>query len=489
MKKYLNQILSVILAGIILLGGASVAHGEGDQASASTTTGSGSSIRLMPEDAEGKTVPAAAANHKEAVRILLPLQCADDYVTELTVCPVVGNIGTFPFQATKQDYTKFFHELYPGVMSSEGEGGIITSGPQKGELYEFSFHFSIHDDAPKGTSMVAFLVKYKLKGQQQEQTITIPVEILDSPKSSSGSSSSSGARLTPKVMIESFSFDPMTVYAGETFELALDLVNTSAREAVRNMQVSLSDGTGTVMPANNGSNSQYIDRIEMSGSKKGNLKSLIFPLQVVPDAEAKSVLLTVDIVYNGAATKDEYKSTETIAVSVQQRQRVKFGDPIVYDDLWVDQPGAVAVQMFNLGKSPLYNASVTVEGPGLAMEEAYFGGNIPSGGTMRAEFNIIPSLGGEISGEVVITYEDVHGKPAEQRLPLNVFVNTFEPVVEVMEPAPEEMLPMEEPVNEAIRILGLPWYILAAALILLIIILVLLIVLKKKRRKKELMAL
>jgi len=106
--------------------------------------------------------------------------------------------------------------------------------------------------------------------------------------------------------------------------------------------------------------------------------------------EAKSVLLTVDIVYNGAATKDEYKSTETIAVSVQQRQRVKFGDPIVYDDLWVDQPGAVAVQMFNLGKSPLYNASVTVEGPGLAMEEAYFGGNIPSGGTMRPLFPCNP---------------------------------------------------------------------------------------------------
>ena len=477
MLKKITRFAALTLAILTLFCLAPAANADGDQSTAATTDGTSTAIRLMPEDLSGTTVPAAEAKHKEAVRILLPLKCVEDGITDLSVCPVVGDVAVFPFNVTKQDYTKFFKDLYPNEVD-----------PQNGSLYEFSFHFSIHNDAPKGTVMVAFLLKFKdSAGVDQEETISIPVTVLDTPAGTGSSGSKSGARLTPKVIIEGFAFDPMEVFAGDQFELAIDLINTSNREAVRNMQVSISDASGVVMPSANGSNTQYIERIEISGSKKGNTKALIFPMQIVPDAEPKSVLLTVDIVYNGASTKEEYKSTETIAVPVQQRQRVRFSAPVVYDEAWVDQSVSMSAQMFNLGKSPIYNTEVTVTGDGLAMEEAYFGGNISAGSAMRAEFNVIPSVGGDVSGEVVVTYEDVYGRQTEERLPFTLFVN--EAIAEVEPADPMAMMEEQPPEDTTVRIFGIPWYLLAAGIAALAAVIVLLIVRARKKRAKELMEL
>ncbi len=438
-----------------------------------------SDVALSPTDASGNEVPAVSGEYKEAVRILIPLKVLVDGVTDLSVCPVVGNLETFPFGITKQDYTKTFADLYPG------------SPPEKDKIYEFSFHLTIDSDATKGVKTVAFLVKYKLAGADKETTITIPVTVTKAKTVSSGTHT----RIAPKVIIDAFSFDPVKIYAGDAFELALDFRNTSTSEAIRNMQVSISDSTGTVMPASNGSNTQYIDRIEAALEGKNNVRSLIFPMQVVPAAEAKAVLLTVDVTYNGATSRDEYKSTETIAVSVQQRVRVRFSDPIVYDDVWVGQSAAVSVQMFNLGKATVYNAMVDVEGDGLQMEESYFGGNVAAGGTMRADFNIIADAPGQIAGAVLITYEDVYGAETVERLPFSVYVNSAMTADDGSVPGVPGMatsgnaMPDKEAsaAGGAVRLLGMPWYVLVIVILALVAGVVGLIVRNKKKRERELM--
>ena len=55
---------------------------------------------------------------------------------------------------------------------------------------------------------------------------------------------------------------------------------------------------------------------------------------------------------------------------------------------------------------------------------------------MRADFVVIPSIGGDIAGKVIITYEDVFGETITEELPFNLFVNeeqpydpTFDPIV------------------------------------------------------------
>ncbi len=477
----LRRLCGVIAACILLFGMLPLvaARAEGDPADGDPALMS-SDIALSPTDASGNEVPAVSGEYKEAVRILIPLKMLAGGITDLSVCPVVGNLETFPFSITKQDYTKTLADYYPGAT------------PVVGDIFEFAFHLTIDSDATKGTKMVAFLVKYKLSGVDKEMTVTIPVTVTKAKAVSSGTHT----RIAPKVIIDAFVFDPVKIYAGDAFELALDFRNTSTGEAIRNMQVSISDSTGTVMPSSNGSNTQYIDRIEAAIEGKNNVRSLIFPMQVVPDADAKAVLLTVDVTYNGATSREEYKSTETIAVPVQQKVRVRFSDPIVYDDVWAGQSAAMSVQMFNLGKATVYNALVDVEGDGLKMEESYFGGNVAAGGTMRADFNIIAEVPGQIAGAVLITYEDVYGTETIERLPFSVYVNSSMTGEEMPMPGKQGMatsgnaMPGDKEASAtggAVRLLGMPWYVLVIVLLALVAGVVGLIVRNKKKRERELM--
>lgn len=203
------------------------------------------------------------------------------------------------------------------------------------------------------------------------------------------------------------------------------LRNTSDEEAVQNIQISISDTAevGKLMPANNGSNTLYIAKIG-----KGETHTETISMQSAPDTEAKAYTLQLDFSYEGASNVASYTATETIAIPILQRIRIKVDEPTVYDDPWVGQSCALYFALYNMGKAPIYNCMVDVEGEGLAMEETYFGGTVAAGSTMRADFSIIPSVGGDIAGEIVITYEDVYGEQMEERLPLNLFVNEEMPM-------------------------------------------------------------
>jgi len=59
----------------------------------------------------------------------------------------------------------------------------------------------------------------------------------------------------------------------------------------------------------------------------------------------------------------------------------------------------------------------------LTLEESYFGGNVAAGGTMRADLTVTPLTAGEVTGNLLVTYEDAYGNQTEELLPLDLFVN------------------------------------------------------------------
>ena len=182
------------------------------------------------------------------------------------------------------------------------------------------------------------------------------------------------------------------------------------------------------IPAENGSNTLYIKEMEKEGAS-----TVKVTLQAAPDAEAKAYAMALSFSYDGVSSKQAYTTEESITLPIQQRIRIKCDEPLVYDEPWVGQTAAVGVSLYNMGKSSIYNCMVTVEGEGLSMPETYFGGNIASGGTMRAEFDVQTDVAGDIAGEVVISYEDVYGEQMQERLPLQMFVNeqiAIDPVLE-----------------------------------------------------------
>ncbi len=299
-----------------------------------------------------------------------------------------------------------------------------------GDRAYFKVTGKLLDSLSAGTYKLNFTVSYN--GTLKD---SIPVSIEVREKSSDGGSSGggSGYKSKPKVILESYSFDNTPIYAGDIVTLRLVVANTSKREAITNLTLDLSNEAGVILPAPGGSNSIFVGTID-----KDDAYVLSVKLQVAPDAEAKSQLLAIKLSYEGTRNRSDFEEAASVSIPVQQKARVMINDPVVYDDPWVGSNVAVGVTLYNLGKSTLYNCMVDVVGDDVTIEESYFGGNVAAGGTMRADLNLTPNVGGQVEAKVRVTYEDVNGNPTEELLPLNMTVNE-EPAGGMVSPGNGEM--------------------------------------------------
>lgn len=270
-----------------------------------------------------------------------------------------------------------------------------------------------------GDYYLPFVVSYSDGSSTLEDIVSVHIYIRE--KTSDGGSSGGGGtsyRSKPKVILESYSFSEDPIYAGDTITLRLVVANTSKREAITNLTLELTNEAGVILPAPGGSNSIFIGTID-----KDDAYVLSVKLQVAPDAEPKSQLLSIKLSYEGTKNRSAFDETASVSIPVQQKARVVINDPKIYDEPWVGSNVAVGVTLYNLGKTTLYNCMVDVVGEGVTLEESYFGGNIAAGGTMRADLNVTPTAAGQLDAKVRVTYEDVNGKATEELLPMSMFVN------------------------------------------------------------------
>ena len=393
--------------------GGDVDTGAGEGQPPEATPDPEAKLRLSPVDANGLLVPAPEGDYGEAISVRIPLLCQRSSVYDLKITPALSNdIEKFPFDIEAVDYML----TYPNSL-------------QPGNIVEFTYNFRLSKKATTGVKQVDFNLSYRTggdtwsgganAGKLETATISIFVNVKKGLAPSTGDGEGAGS--TPKLIVESYSISSDKIYAGETFDVTVTLRNTSSSEDIQNLQIGFKDTqeVAKLVPASGGSNTLYIKKIA-----KGDSVTEVISLQTAPDTEAKAYTLGLDFSYEGASDNKAYTAGETIAIPILQKIRVKFDDPTIYDsEAWVGQSCGMYVRMYNMGKSSLYNCMIEVEGEGLEMEETYFGGNISSGSTMSADFSVIPSVAGEIQGEVVITYEDVYGEPSEERLPFTLMVN------------------------------------------------------------------
>ena len=338
------------------------------------------------------------------------LDSATDLTCTLPV-PSPANADAYPFaSAPNINPEKAWDSVNSQVTGWDGKVLAI------GDRAYFKVSGTLLSTATAGTKTLYFIVKYN-----GTMTDVVKVDIEVREKSSSGGSGGgggSGYKTKPKVILESYSFSEDTIYAGDTITLRLVVANTSKREAIANLTLELSNEAGVILPAPGGSNSIYIGTIDKDDAYVLSLK-----LQVAPDADPKSQLLSIKLSYEGTKNRSAFDETASVSIPVQQKARVVINAPKIYDDPWVGGNVAVGVTLYNLGKTTLYNCMVDVVGDGVTLEESYFGGNIAAGGTMRADLNVIPTIAGEVDAKVRVTYEDVNGKSTEELLPMNMTVN------------------------------------------------------------------
>ena len=207
-----------------------------------------------------------------------------------------------------------------------------------------------------------------------------------------------------------------------------------------------------------------------------------------PTLEAKSYPLTIEAEYEDYEVTP-YTSRESISIPVTQELRISTGNvEVMPASIEVGSQSNIMFPINNLGKSKVYNVSVSFEGATVSGGET-FEGNLESGETANVDTMVtgIAATMDEGYIKAIISYENEKGEVFTQEKEIQLWVT--EPYTPEMDMGMEgdiywEDMEAMEPEAKA----GLPgWMILAAvggvAGIGLIVAIV--IIVKHKKRKKQ----
>lgn len=236
------------------------------------------------------------------------------------------------------------------------------------------------------------------------------------------------SKLTPKVIIDNYSFSKEYVKTGESFPLTISFFNTNKNSHVRNVKVNLTS-EGDVFAPVGSSSSFFINEIP-----KNNRAQKIIKLKPKVDADQKTYNITVDMEYEDAKGK-QYTAKETIGVPVVQEVRFTTSSVELPSENYVGSPVGVTVNFYNLGRGVLRNMMIRTEkteGEFEIKDGDVYIGNLEAGKDDYYDISIIPSKEGKLAGKVIFEYEDTVG---------NRYTTEKEFHLEAME---EEMPPMEE---------------------------------------------
>ncbi len=253
-------------------------------------------------------------------------------------------------------------------------------------------------------------------------TDTINATVKCAPSDGEGTGDDGRKIFAPNIIIESYEFGDAFVTAGTQFPLTMKIKNVSSSAVIENLKVTISGGasgsdmTVAFSPANS-SNTFFFEKL---GSKETT--DIKMDLLAKADALPNSYPVEVAFAFEYSVGNERFQAgghTETITIPLRQEDRLTINDPEVPSwAVGVGEMVTINTSLVNKGKSGVYNVTATVEGEGFSVETpSYYIGNIGSGSEEYYDAKITPFNEGEVSGELVFTYEDANGEAKEKRIP------------------------------------------------------------------------
>ena len=377
----------------------------------------------------------------------------------------------WPFKIEKQNYEKTIATLAAGKTA------------------DIEYTFTERDEVATASYYILFDVTTDEDEEDEEpQTAGVYVKTTakpeEKPKEETGSvengaiTGGEGSTSVPRVIVTGFSTEPGEVKAGSNFKLIVHLKNTSKKTAVRNMLFDFSapaEGDGeTASPAflpASGSSTVYLDGIKANGTKDISIE-----LSAKADLTQKPYSVEMSMKYEDN-TGAQYDGSSSLSIPVKQDARFEFSEfELSADTIEVGNEVNIMCNLYNLGRTKLYNVKVRFDGEGISNGEVFVG-NVESGGTASIDSMVTGEAATTGDGlvKMVMTYEDESGAVTTFEKELTIFVT--EPMM-----MDEEMygdMEMEEEKGFSIW----PWIILV--LIIVAVVATVIIVKKKKKKKLE----
>lgn len=396
----------------------------------------------------------------------------DAPISYIRVEPVIPeDTKNFPFELDSSSYVKDFADLID-VRDKDGE--IV-------ETY-FDFPFRVKKDAVNGTYAIQFKVYHLFANTNLQETAPAETDITTYVQIRYGKEPEEEEKpeetpvpdpSTAILLLEDYTMNPQEVKAGEEFDLTLRIRNTSDR-TVTDVKSTLEEAKSTIVPVN-GTNSFFIERI-----KAGETVEKTIRVRATPSAGVEPVSLTLK---NEFVQEDAAKtSQDTFSLPIVQVSNLSLDTPNYPIDCYQGESFNLMMNLYNKGKTTLYNVSVTFESDTMSADENYYAGNMESGSTREYDVMITPNAdaSGQVDGEIVVTYEDEDGNQTEKRTPVTVNVAAMDYGNDDMM-IPDEPV-MTEPVSAGFPVWG---YIVIGVVVAGAIVAVIVIVRRRKKAKVD----
>lgn len=301
----------------------------------------------------------------------------------------------------------------------------------------------------------------------------------------------SAIRNQPKLIISDYDLSPSMVEAGKDFNLSFTLYNTNNENTIYNLKVTI-DQTLAAAPQTSGQNNANLTSDGSVFTPIGRSNTFyvasLYPwewttkyidMNVLPNANPGSYVVNLTMEYEDY-WGNQYKTQESIGIPVTQEASVNFGK-VKMDDISMDVPNSVSVNLYNTGKDNLNTVMCRVKGDGFSVDEdERFIGNFNAGSQETFSFNLTPEKEGKIKGKIEITYKDSTGKD-------HTDVKDFEKEVSqnfdqegMIDPQTGEMIG-EDPIDNSPSLMASPFLWIG----LLVLVALIIALIRKKRKSKK----
>lgn len=427
-------------------------------------------------------------SYGQTVDIVLPLiNMGEEWLTDLLVEPVISNdVKEWPFKPDSTGYTQNFNEI-PGCATKLYEEAVFNRR-------ELTWTFTAREDVLTGYYPLKFKVWYSKEGIRCKEPVEITVYVYCQGKPGSGRIGMSEETNVsqPRIIVTGFETEPKEVYAGDIFTLTVHVKNTSPDTAVNNVLFDLQAVEGGTETSTGQITNSYASFLPTSGSSSiyvermaaGSSQDLKIEMQAKADLSQKPYVVTVKMKYD-TDLKADLTDEAKVSIPVKQESKYDTSTPEVNPaSIMTGEQSNVMFQIYNTGKTTLYNVQVKFEADSVEGGDIFIG-NLEPGATGNVDAMVTGKAATMDDGTVkaVITYEDDAGNQTREELNVNIMVSDM-PMDAGMEMEP--MLP-EEPEDEGMgagMIAAIAVGVIAAAGIAAALILKL----RKKKKAAKLLA-
>ena len=174
----------------------------------------------------------------------------------------------------------------------------------------------------------------------------------------------------------------------------------------------------------------------------------------------------------------QFESTASVSIPIKQDARFEFSEfEMTSDSIEIGSEANVMCNLYNLGRTKLYNVKVNFAGEGIEAQEQFLG-NVEPGATAAVDAMLtgVQATTGDGTVKMIMSYEDEEGTPATFEKNLTVFVT--EPMIEDV----GMMETPEEPEEKGFPVIP---FVIGGGIVIVVVAAAIIVKKKKKRRMED----